>query len=102
MVWHCVWQESRIWKAGGRFCAGVSDANLASVAMKMFSCIINFTREMLQMCTFNEIRKYNAATKLLLFNKKYPFSSTLTLLHLYLMVIESKYKDSCLADCSAV
>jgi hypothetical protein len=53
-VWRCP-------DVGGLFCVGAFGRNLGSVTVKMFSPLIYFIKKFCKCCTFNAIRKDNAA-----------------------------------------
>jgi hypothetical protein len=55
-----VWQSLQL---VGRFCDVAFGRKLASVAVKMFSHLIQFENEFYKFCSFNAIFKDNAATK---------------------------------------
>jgi hypothetical protein len=64
--------------SGGRFCVGAFGRNLASVAVKMFSHLIQFIKNFYK-CTFNAICKVNAAINCITIqDKKGSFPSTFT------------------------
>jgi hypothetical protein len=66
-------------QSGGRFCVGAFGRNLASVAVKMFSHLIYFTKQFYKFCTFNAICKDNAALNCITVqHKEVQFLSTLT------------------------
>jgi hypothetical protein len=65
-------------ESGGRFCVGGFGRNLASVAVKMFSNLIYFTKKFYKFRTFNEIFKDNAINCIAVQHKKGSFPSTLT------------------------
>jgi hypothetical protein len=58
-VWRSVFDRSL--ESGGQFCVGAFGKNLASVAVKMFSYLIYFTKKFYKFCSFNAICKDNAA-----------------------------------------
>jgi hypothetical protein len=66
-------------ESGGRFCAGASGRNLASVAVKMFSHLIYYFTKSCKCCTLNAICKDNVAINCITVqHKKGSFPSVLT------------------------
>jgi hypothetical protein len=48
-------------ESGGRFCVGAFGRNLASIVVKMVSCLIYIIKKFYKFCTFNAVCKGNAA-----------------------------------------
>jgi hypothetical protein len=48
-------------KLGRQFCVGAFGRSMASVAVKLFSCVIYFKKKFYKYCTFNEIFQDNVA-----------------------------------------
>jgi hypothetical protein len=57
-------------ESGGRFCVGVSGRNLFSVAVKMFSHVIYFTKKLYKCCTLNAIYKDSAEIQCITIQQK--------------------------------